>query len=254
MRPKTNIYACVGFVNTYTKVSFRRMVVSVTAQTTEANPARRGGYAKGRARRAEIVHAASDHFAERGFTAATILDIANACGITRAGLLHYFADKEALLEAVLEDRDAADQKRFEPYIQIRGGVGVLRGMVDLAEHNRLVPGLIELFVNLTAESRFPDHPAHRYMTERYQRIRSGTARAIRAAIRAENIGADVDAEDAAVRLTALMDGLQTQWLLDPTIDMAHHLRTEISNMLTPAGLTAFEAAGREMGAVAQSLD
>ncbi len=206
---------------------------------TSTAPAR--GYAKGRARRDAIIRTASDHFAERGFQSATILEIAAACGISRAGLLHHFADKEALLEAVLEARDVEDRERFAPYTRGAGAIGVLRGMVDLADHNRLVPGIIELFVRLSAEASAPDHPAHDYFVERYERIRSGTARAVRGAIRAGHLRADLDPEDAALRLTALMDGLQAQWLFDRSIDMAAEVRRTLAEWLTSAGGRAFEA-------------
>lgn len=203
--------------------------------------AARGQYAKGRARRKAIVRVASGHFAEKGFTNATILDIAAACGISRAGLLHYFPDKEALLEAVLEERDREDRQRFSPYVQADGSIGVLKGMIDLADHNRLTPGLIDLFARLSTEATDPAHPAHKYFTERYVRIRSGTARALRSAARAGYLRENLDADDSALRLTALMDGLQAQWLLDPSIDMSRHVRAAILDLLTPAGQGALEA-------------
>jgi AcrR family transcriptional regulator len=209
---------------------------------TDAAPAAvTAGYAKGRARRDAIIRTASQHFAERGFVSATILEIAAACGISRAGLLHYFPDKEALLAAVLEQRDDEDRRRFEPYIEAAGALGVLRGMVDLAEHNRVVPGLIELFVRLSAEASAPDHPAREYFNLRYRRIRRGTERALTGAIRSGDVRADLDAATASVRLTALMDGLQAQWLLDPTIDMALHVRTTLDEWLTPTGRARFAA-------------
>jgi len=46
----------------------------------------------------------------------------------------------------------------------------------------------------------------------------------------------VDPETAALRLTSLMDGLQLQWLLDRSIDIAGAL----VEWMTPAGLVAFE--------------
>jgi len=239
----TNIYTCVGFVNSGANLA------SVTALDTAANalsdapvaggPAR--GYAKGRARRDAIIRTASGHFAERGFLSATILEIAAACGISRAGLLHYFPDKEALLEAVLEARDVEDQERFVPYTRGAGAIGVLRGMVDLADHNRLVPGLIELFVRLSSEASAPDHPARDYFVNRYERIRTGTARAVRGAVRAGHLRADLDPDDAALRLTALMDGLQAQWLFDRGIDMAGEVHRMLAEWMTPEGVRAFEA-------------
>ncbi|MFC4242480.1 TetR/AcrR family transcriptional regulator [Gryllotalpicola reticulitermitis] len=200
------------------------------------------GYSKGRERRQNIIRTASAQFAQNGFDGATMLDIAAACGISRAGLFHHFADKEALLTAVLEERDREDQERFLPYVAApSGGIGVLRGIVDLAGHNRLVPGLIDLFVRLSSEASGSEHPAHAYFTQRYQRIRSGTARALRTAARAGYLNAGVDPAEAALDLTALMDGLQAQWLFDPRVDMASHMRRAVDQLLNPAGRRAFDA-------------
>lgn len=199
------------------------------------------GYAKGRARREAIVAAASAQFADKGFESATILDIAAACQISRAGLLHYFPDKEALLEAVLEARDAEDRARFTPYARASGSIGVLRGMVDLAEHNQVVPGLIELFVRLSTEAASLDHPAHEYFRRRYDRIRRTTAQALAAAIADGHLRPDLDAGTAALRLTSLMDGLQLQWLLDRSIDMAGAIRGTLTEWMTESGRDAFEA-------------
>lgn len=199
------------------------------------------GYAKGRARRAAIVAEASVLFAERGFDSTTILDLAAACDMSRAGLLHHFPDKQSLLEAVLEARDAEDRARFTPYARGWGSIGVLRGMVDLAEHNQLVPGLIELFVRLSTEAASPDHPAHDYFQHRYERIRRSTAKALGAAVADGHLRPDLDAETAALRLTSLMDGLQLQWLLDRSVDMAGAIRGTLIEWMTPTGRAAFEA-------------
>ncbi|MDK0524343.1 TetR/AcrR family transcriptional regulator [Streptomyces sp. ML-6] len=199
-----------------------------------------GGYAKGRARRAAIIHTAAEHFAQHGFTSVTIVELAAACEISRAGLLRYFPDKESLLQAVLEDRDRLDRDRFQPYTRTPGGLGILRGMVDLAGHNELSPVLIALFVRLSAEASDPDHPAHPYFARRYARIRQGTAHAICKARDAGHVRHDVDPDEAAVRLTALMDGLQAQWLFDRDVDMAHHVRRAILDLLTEQGRATFD--------------
>ena len=75
------------------------------APSTGGSGATRGGYAKGDARRELIVDVASEIFGTQGFRAATMLQIAAACGISRTGLLHHFPTKESLLEAVLARRD-----------------------------------------------------------------------------------------------------------------------------------------------------
>ena len=53
--------------------------------------------------RAEIVAAAERHFAERGFEAARLEDIAADVGIRRAAIFYYFRDKNELYAAVLDE-------------------------------------------------------------------------------------------------------------------------------------------------------
>lgn len=61
--------------------------------------------------RAEIVAAAERHFAEQGFEATRLDDIAADVGIRRAAIFYHFGDKQdlyaAVLEAVFGDWDAA---------------------------------------------------------------------------------------------------------------------------------------------------
>jgi AcrR family transcriptional regulator len=52
--------------------------------------------------RAEIVAAAERHFAERGFEATRLDDIAAEVGIRRAAIFYYFGDKQELYGAVLD--------------------------------------------------------------------------------------------------------------------------------------------------------
>ncbi len=167
--------------------------------------------------------------------------------MSRAGLLRHFESKEALLQAVLEDRDARDREFFTPYARVRGGVGILRGMIDLAENNERSPGMIDLFARLSIEASHPAHPAHAYFRGRYAGIRRGTAGALRAAARAGYLRSSVDPDEAAVRLTAVMDGLQTQWGLEPAVAMAPHVRTAITDLLNAEGVDALERAGVASG-------
>lgn len=191
------------------------------------------GYAPGRARREQIIAVATQQFARAGFRAATVLEIAAACGISRAGLLHHFPTKESLLEAVLARRDAEDRERFRRNGSSSGdGLSILRGMIDLAEYNSTLPGIVALYAVLSAEAGSRDHPAHDYFMLRYRRIRNGTARALSRVRDAGLLREGLEPVATALELTALMDGLQVQWLLDPTVDMAAALRCRIQQLLT----------------------
>ena len=59
--------------------------------------------------RAEIVAAAERHFAERGFEATRLDDVADDVGIRRAAIFYHFGDKQDLYAAVLDEvfRDLA---------------------------------------------------------------------------------------------------------------------------------------------------
>ncbi len=67
-----------------------------------------GSYAKGIAKREEILSIALDLVAVNGFRRTSIKDIADAVGLTQAGLLHYFDSKDELWVEVLKRRDAID--------------------------------------------------------------------------------------------------------------------------------------------------
>jgi AcrR family transcriptional regulator len=53
-------------------------------------------------RRQEILDAALDLFADRGFQGTSVRDIARAVGVNEATLYHYFPSKAAILDAILD--------------------------------------------------------------------------------------------------------------------------------------------------------
>ena len=63
----------------------------------------------------------------------------------------------------------------------QGGIGVLRGMVRLAQRNEERPGLVRLYVVLGSEATAFEHPAHEYFIRHYARIVNGTRRALESA-------------------------------------------------------------------------
>ncbi|GIG23885.1 TetR/AcrR family transcriptional regulator [Cellulomonas denverensis] len=195
--------------------------------STEALP----GYAKGRAKKAEILAQAVAIFGESGYRGASLRDIAARCGISHPGLLHHFPTKEALLLAVLEQRDEADQARMSGAGS--RGVDTLRRTVDLVRVNSERRGIVELFAVVSAEATAPDHPAHEYFVARYDRSVDVTAAAYREAQEDGQLLAGVDPINAGRQLIAVMDGLQVQWLLsDGAIDMVEPVRALVQANLT----------------------
>jgi AcrR family transcriptional regulator len=52
---------------------------------------------------AAVLAAAGQVFAQRGYEGATMLDVAQAAGFSKAGVYHYFASKEHLLHGLLKE-------------------------------------------------------------------------------------------------------------------------------------------------------
>ncbi|MFI7109461.1 TetR/AcrR family transcriptional regulator [Nonomuraea sp. NPDC050227] len=193
----------------------------------------RRGYATGEARKERILAVALLEFAEHGYRGASLARIAERVELSQAGLLHHFRSKERLLVAVLDYRDELDRRRFGPgHDGHDGGAAALRALADVVDHNARVPGLVQLFSVISGEAVTPGHPGHEWARRRYRRLRADVAAALRAGVERGEFRAGLDAEAHADRLIAMMDGLQTQWLIDPgQVDMAAVFRGYVEDLI-----------------------
>ncbi|MDX3378818.1 TetR/AcrR family transcriptional regulator [Streptomyces cyaneofuscatus] len=175
--------------------------------------------ARSEERRAEILRATLEVIAERGYRGATLGAVAERVGLTQQGLLHYFPTKEALLVAVLEDRDRWDTGGGGGRGGDEEGAWRLELLGSLVEYNAMRPVIVQTFSALLGESVTEDHPAREFFTRRYTQVRAGMAATLRAEY-GDTLPGGLSPERAAVLLVAVMDGLQYQWLLDPeAVDM-----------------------------------
>ncbi|MFG3259872.1 TetR/AcrR family transcriptional regulator [Streptomyces sp. NPDC048172] len=192
---------------------------------------------KGERTRARILDAASELFALSGFNAVSLREIAAHAGMTHAGLLHHYPGKEALLLEVLARRDREDAAHLFPGM-LQPGEAVppavqLRRIVDLAERNSRTPGLVGLYTLVAAEAATPGHPAHDYFVARYRVLRREIAALLRTVFAEAAPPVTADPDVVAQQLLALMDGLQTQWALEPD---AVPMRRRVVDFLAAHGL------------------
>ena len=171
-------------------------------------------------RRTEILRAAIETFGTKGSTNGTLSDIAEQVGMTHAGVLHHFGSKHNLLLEVLEFRDHDDVAHLADR-HIPGGPALFAHLVATAQRNALRPGIVQVFTVLSAESVTEDHPATEYFQERYRNLRVEVGAAFRALCAQEGVTEPETIDKGAASILAVMDGLQLQWLLDPTaVDLA----------------------------------
>lgn len=190
----------------------------------------RGPYAKSKQRRESIVMAAHEVFAAHGYRGGTFQDVADKVGMSQTSVLHYFPSKSELLLAVLNWRDTVtgDGEARDPAEALADAV------IRQARFNETVPGVIELYAVLCAESVTANHPGRDYFTQRYERLRRSYLQSFSALADEGRLRPGVDPERAAASLVALWDGIQTQWLMAPErIDMAGCLRDYLDLVILP---------------------
>jgi len=187
-------------------------------------------------RRAEIIQAATEVIAERGYRGATLAAVADRVGLTQQGLMHHFPTKEALLVAVLDARDHWDMASAA----LHGRAWPLEVVAQLVDYNATRPGMVQAFTVLVGDSVTEGHPAQEYFRERYARVRDGGAVALRAEY-GERLPGGLTPERAATLLAAVVDGLQVQWLLDPErVDMPAAFRDFLALLAPPHGASCAE--------------
>ncbi|PRY13556.1 TetR family transcriptional regulator [Kineococcus rhizosphaerae] len=177
---------------------------------------RRGPYAVGTERKAQLVRATERLVLEHGHQNVTMRMVAAAVGVSEAAAYHHFSSRDELLVAVIGFRDEGEGARDV--------VDLVHHLVTIAAENQRSPHAVELFADMAAKASDRQHPAHAFFADRYARITKTLEEAVLADQRAGRLSTRLSAHATAVTLISLMDGLQTRWLVTPDLDMADHLR------------------------------
>jgi AcrR family transcriptional regulator len=105
-----------------------------------------------------ILDRAAALFARRGFEQTSVQAVADAVGLSKAGLLHHFPSKDALREAVLAQAASLGQRVLQQVQDLPLGVSRDRRAVEVIVDVALAfPGLVALMLGgATHESPDPD--------------------------------------------------------------------------------------------------
>jgi AcrR family transcriptional regulator len=170
--------------------------------------------AKGDDRKQRILTVAERLLARNGWRNTSLAQIAKEAGVTAAGLLHHFESKEQLLNAVLDARDADDDAHAD-----RATGDLITEIKRVAERFERAPELIGTFTVLLVENISPDAPLHDRLLNRYQSAVDIIAHIIRRGQSAGRYYAKVDAAAKASEIIGFVTGMETTWLLDPSIPL-----------------------------------
>ena len=194
--------------------------------------------------REQILARAAELFARQGYSATSMNQVAEACGISKPSLYHYVLDKDRLLVEIAE-----------------GHVAKLNALVDEVQQLPLAPEarvrrLIEAFLEVYADSQ----AAHRVLTEDVKFLQEADRVRVLAAQRAVVAGfADAVASarpelrhaDLLKPVTMLLFGMMN-WMftwLQPDGRLTHTAMAPVVADLFFGGLHAVQLAGPEASSV-----
>jgi AcrR family transcriptional regulator len=182
--------------------------------TMPPTPTRPRPSRKGQWRRDKILTATIRLVARNGGRGTSLAEIAGEAGVTQQGLLHYFASKEALMHAALDVRDERDAVSRGPEWR---GLEFLDAIVERIGGWRAEPDMVGMFTLLLVENLGEHAPLRDRLAERYELVREEYAHAIRAAQATGAARLDIDPDLKAIEVIAFLNGLETSWLLNPSI-------------------------------------
>lgn len=181
-------------------------------------------YAKGHARREEILDTALRVIAENGYHGTSLRGIGRELGMQPANILHYFDSREDLLREVIELWDATNLEAA------RAGADALQVYVDSIRRNLTIRGVVHLYLAFAAEAVDKGHPAHDFFRDRFALSVRELSAALTAGQEAGQVRNTIDPGRAARAIIALCDGLQLQSLVDPAVDAIADLEAAIDDL------------------------
>ena len=170
--------------------------------------------------RARILAAALQVFSADGFDAGSINDVAIAAGMSRHNLLYYFPTKREVLLAVLDARDENLDARLR-WMESATDLSLAEfteSLTDVLGDIYADRQLMQLYHRLGAEAADPQHPAYPWISARYRRLREATRRVLEASAARGELAPDLDPVGLSAALLGAVEGLESQWLVDPSLD------------------------------------
>jgi AcrR family transcriptional regulator len=184
---------------------------------------------RGDLRRQQIIDAAVELFASKGYRGTGVAALADRVGMTATGLLYYFGTKERLLREVVAERDRMETIDPDREFPLALTLSSLR---ELGQHNVETATLTRLYLVLGAESLDDEDPLHDFFVERYEVAREFVRALLNDEKAQGRMRQDVDVDQVALEVIAMIMGLEYQWVTDPArVDFARAMETYIDQLI-----------------------
>ncbi len=185
-------------------------------------------------KRQQILEAAGRCFARDGFHGATTAAICAEAGISPGHLYHYFASKEAIIEALVDANLKRVAERFGAAAGTSGVVATLASEVEQKKLKR-VRGARSVLLDIFAEA--DRNPAMAEVIRKHSRgLLTLTADLVRKGQDSGEIDKTLDADGVAIVLMSVIDGTKMIGIRDPKLETGKTvelIKTMISRFLAP---------------------
>ncbi|WP_306320111.1 MULTISPECIES: TetR/AcrR family transcriptional regulator [unclassified Streptomyces] len=162
------------------------------------------------ARHEEILEAALEVFAERGYKGASIDAVAERAGLTRQGVLHYYPSKKRLLFALLHLREDLNRQHVRSDWNDPDMPGRL---AQALAFDQGIPSLAQVHSVVMAEAATGQEPARGFARERYRELIDMLTEGFTGRY-GDRLPSGLTPRTAATALMALFEGMQQQWMVD----------------------------------------
>lgn len=189
----------------------------------------RGGYAKGLARREDILSGVIGALADGALHNPSLRAIARHIGLEAEHILYYFKSRDELLHEVIARWDDSLNGRSPRDLSSL----TLEDYANKIQNNVQHPGIVTLYLEMAVAAVDQEHPAHEYIAQRFVRTHAILAETVRREQSAGTVRENCDPDVEARILIALGDGLQLQSLVDRRVDAVGPLRAAIAALRPP---------------------
>ena len=168
-------------------------------------------------RRQQVLDAAAECFRRYGFHGASIAQISKLAGMSAGHIYHFFANKEAIIEAIVQRKVAQMLElvaRFETETDV---FGAMIENVDLGLAEKTDPTFVGLWLEVLAEAaRNPE--IARIVQTADKTMRESIVRLLRRVREARGIESQIPPDIVAELLMALFEGLANRTVAHPQLD------------------------------------
>ncbi|MDJ1158059.1 TetR/AcrR family transcriptional regulator [Chelatococcus sp. SYSU_G07232] len=166
------------------------------------------------ARRRQIVAAAVLCFARKGFHRTSTAEICAEAGMSPGNLFHYFASKQAIIAAIVDQEGLETAAYFEEARQAEDLFGQVLGFMDLVAELAADPTYARLALDISAEAMRDEEVAAR-VARNDAALRGHLREILAAAAERGQIDGSLDLDGAATWIAALVDGIFARVAVDP---------------------------------------